>query len=322
MTTDEQMDGRLRTAGANWRAASVEQPGGMAQDPAGSDVQELIVAPANSVRSKIIMGLSAAAVVALEIGVALGLSGRDSNGPRPGATGSRAIEQVHWRLASIDGVAGDYGGALFVDRDKIQVNDGCNSGGGSGTVTDTTLEFRDIAMTAMGCLGARGESSGRVDRILVGTVTWSVDNGSLTLTKPGAGTLTYRVTPPTTPVTDPALLVGTWTLNGIEHTTGNSASGSGSSDMGGAVQFDRAGRVTINHRCYIKRGDAGLGNGTIDIRNLTPDLPHRCPANPTQQEANQDREVDGVLTGHVSWAVKDDTLRLTKGSTTLTFDRR
>jgi heat shock protein HslJ len=313
MTTDEQMDARLRAAGEGWRAASAQPPGVEATNLAGSDVHELIAPPAKSGRNKILVGLSAAAVVALGIGLAVGLAGRNSNGPKPAvASGSGAIEQVHWQLATIDGTAGDYGSTLFVDGDKIQLNDGCNSGSGSGTVTGSTLEFRDIAITAMGCPGARGESSARVDRILVGTVTWSVDNGTLTVTKSGVGTLTYRAAPPEKSGTDPALLTGTWTLTGIEHNDGNTSSGSGSTSSGVTLTFTRAGAFKLASRCEAYEGSFTAQGRSIVFSGTHGTGPGFCTV-PDAAQAGK------VLGGRARYEIVGRRLDLTQGATTLTF---
>jgi heat shock protein HslJ len=235
-----------------------------------------------------------------------------------------------WTIASIDGQSlTDPAISLRIENGKLTGRDGCNYMGGQVKVDGNRLVTSEIAVTAMACTGNIDQTgpdqimtrAGQIDQFFQGTLTWSVDNAVLTLNKPGAGKLTYRELPPKKAGTDPALLIGTWALSGIEHNTGNSGSASGSSNMANTtVAFDGGPHIVITHRCYVNRGDTVVGDGSMDISNVRLSSATPCPATPTQQdEQNQNGQVDNVLTGHVTWSIKDGGLSITKGQTTLTF---
>jgi heat shock protein HslJ len=111
-----------------------------------------------------------------------------------------ALEGTTWVLDGI-GTGGDDGAVssvpagvtstLTIDGDKLGVQPGCNTGGGSVTVTDDTLDVGPIFTTKMFCGGARTEVEQTVLGVLTGQVDYKLDESTLVLTK-GDTMLYYR----------------------------------------------------------------------------------------------------------------------------------
>jgi heat shock protein HslJ len=78
----------------------------------------------------------------------------------------------------------------FADR-RVDVEAGCNRGGGPVTVTETTITFGPIALTKMACPGGAMEVERAVKAVLTGEVRYTVEAGTLTLDA-GAFGLTLR----------------------------------------------------------------------------------------------------------------------------------
>jgi heat shock protein HslJ len=71
---------------------------------------------------------------------------------------------------------------------QVSLNTGCNGGGGGYTADATTINFGAIATTKMFCAGAGNELEQAVLAVLnAGTVQYSIDAQSLTLTAGAAG---------------------------------------------------------------------------------------------------------------------------------------
>jgi heat shock protein HslJ len=83
---------------------------------------------------------------------------------------------------------------LTIDSDKLGVQPGCNTGGGSVTVTDHTLDVGPIFTTKMFCGGARSQVEQTVLSVLTGQVDYKLDESSLVLTKSDT-VLYYRAKP-------------------------------------------------------------------------------------------------------------------------------
>lgn len=95
-----------------------------------------------------------------------------------------------WTVTSIvagDAVSSVPAGAvasLLITADgSVQVETGCNQGGGRVTVTQQTLHFTDIATTLRACDGPGGQLESAVLAVLgAEVVTYRIDAGTLTLT--------------------------------------------------------------------------------------------------------------------------------------------
>ncbi|MBA3877939.1 MAG: hypothetical protein C0498_13640 [Anaerolinea sp.] len=84
--------------------------------------------------------------------------------------------------------------ALAFSDGRADVEAGCNSGGGTVEVTDTTLAFGPIGLTKMACAPEAMAVEGAVVAVLSGTVAYTIDAGALTLTAGGTG-LMLRAAP-------------------------------------------------------------------------------------------------------------------------------
>lgn len=81
----------------------------------------------------------------------------------------------------------------FTDR-RVDVEAGCNRGGGAVTITDSSLAFGPITLTKMACLGAATEVERAVSAVLSGQVRYTIEAGTLTLDA-GANGLVLRAAP-------------------------------------------------------------------------------------------------------------------------------
>ena len=77
----------------------------------------------------------------------------------------------------------------------VTLHTGCNSGGSTATVAGSTITLGPVVTTKMACADEAGQQTERsVLAVLDGSVTWSVREHTLTLTKGDHG-LVYRVAP-------------------------------------------------------------------------------------------------------------------------------
>jgi heat shock protein HslJ len=94
-----------------------------------------------------------------------------------------------WTLTSI--VSGDAVSSVpdealatlgFTDDGRIEVDTGCNTGGGRYEVTDGTMRISDLFTTLRGCHGALADvEAAVVDVLTAEEITWTIDASSLTL---------------------------------------------------------------------------------------------------------------------------------------------
>jgi heat shock protein HslJ len=84
--------------------------------------------------------------------------------------------------------------ALTFSAGRVDVEAGCNRGGGAVSVTDATLTFGPIALTKMACEGSAMEVERLVSEVLSGAVGYTIEAGTLTLDA-GAVGLTLRAAP-------------------------------------------------------------------------------------------------------------------------------
>jgi len=83
---------------------------------------------------------------------------------------------------------------LFADEGRVEVQSGCNTGGGSYTVSGDTIFFSELVTTEMACDGARGEVEAAVYAVLnADSVTYVIDAGGMTLM---AGDIGLQLTAP------------------------------------------------------------------------------------------------------------------------------
>jgi heat shock protein HslJ len=312
--TDEQMDARLRRAGDAWRAA----------DEADASTRTLdreplpLVPPANRTWRRRHTGLLASAAVvaaALVAGAGLLIANAGSDrGPSKVEAGPITLARTSWTLVGAttgDGLDVPVAGTatLVIDgANHLSGNDGCNSISGDVRVTGATIDFGNgLATTAIGCLDQQvGASSGHVDMVLSGSVTWSIRGDELTLTSPKQGTLVYRAVAADVRSTDPNNLIGiTWHLTTVE--TGTGPDGTAQSVTGApTLQVGRQpGQIAASDGCDLGNADATVGTGTLKLDNAVWTT-KQCGG------TGQATAIRAVLSGDVSWVIDNDQLTLTK----------
>jgi heat shock protein HslJ len=71
---------------------------------------------------------------------------------------------------------------VFTDDGRLEVNTGCNTGGGTYEVTDGTLRVSELMTTLRACDGAAAQLESAVMGVLnAGEIAYAIDAGSLTL---------------------------------------------------------------------------------------------------------------------------------------------
>ncbi len=71
---------------------------------------------------------------------------------------------------------------LFNDDGTVQIEFGCNAGGGNYAVGDGTIHFDQIISTKMACVGAKGDVEAAVVAVLnADNIKFSIDHSTLTL---------------------------------------------------------------------------------------------------------------------------------------------
>lgn len=116
------------------------------------------------------------------------------------ATPDKPIEGTRWVLDGI--VSGDavssvpigVTASIRIAAGQVQVEAGCNTGGGSVTVAADTLTFGGIGLTKMGCDAGPAAVESAVMTVLTGDVTYAIDADTLTLMN-GASGLMFRAAP-------------------------------------------------------------------------------------------------------------------------------
>ena len=81
--------------------------------------------------------------------------------------------------------------SIRIPSGRVDVNAGCNTGGGTVEVTADTLTFGPIGLTKMACEPAAMAVETAVTTVLAGAVRYSIDADVLTLDAGSAG-LVFR----------------------------------------------------------------------------------------------------------------------------------
>ena len=77
--------------------------------------------------------------------------------------------------------------ALTFSDGRVDVEAGCNRGGGTVEVDDTTITFGPVALTKMACAPDAMAVEGVVTAVLSGEIAYTIEAGSLTLDAGGGG---------------------------------------------------------------------------------------------------------------------------------------
>lgn len=116
------------------------------------------------------------------------------------ATPDQPIEGTRWVVDGIvsgDAVSSVPAGvtaSIRISAGQLDVDTGCNTGGGPVEVTPTRLTFGSIALTKRACLAGPAAVESAVVAVLKGTVDYTIDADTLNLDA-GAVGLTLRAAP-------------------------------------------------------------------------------------------------------------------------------
>ena len=329
MSTDDDLNARLNAAGERWRAAHQTiadvdlgylempaEPVDVPVTPTGAGTG----APHRRRRMRVLLaaGAGVAAAVAATV-IAVSLTDSPSTPHRAaGGIGANKLVGVDWRLVQVPGIAttpaqvGVEARLMIDGKGQLTGTDGCNSLGAHVTLTADTINLGSVITTDMACTNvdpARAARIARVDKVLNGTLQWSVKGDELTLSQNGTVALVYRAAPP--PTTDPtALTAGKWQLDSVAQDGPN---GSASTvPPGASLTFDNKGGFTASDGCNSGGGQVTVKAGTLIISKYIS-TKMACPG-------SQSGLVSKILVGSVAWSIKDGQLTLTKaGVGSLTY---
>lgn len=127
-------------------------------------------------------------------GVRLTLLDREVADPDRALIGTRWVVDGLVSAGGVSSVPVGVVAALTFADGRVDVEAGCNRGGGAVTIADATLAFGPIALTKMACAGAAMEVERAVAAVLSGQVRYAIDAGTLTL-EAGAAGLMLRAAP-------------------------------------------------------------------------------------------------------------------------------
>jgi heat shock protein HslJ len=302
MRTDEQLDEmlheRLHAAGARWRAATDTAPPRLAT-------------PDLARRRRWPRAVAAAASVAVIAG-GLGWLAVDQNGTAPAASGP-AVTGISWQLARWAGPDGaehvpDPAAEVRIAHGRISGTDGCNALDGTARVGDGSLRVGQLSTTMMFCPGGQTQAA-VIREVLSGASRLRVASGALTISKDGAGSLTFRRREVVPPATDPAALTANrWALLAIQQGTGAAGSAAGFPQPNeGVLAFDGADHLKLQDNC----GGAEVAV-TVTAGRLVLAAPAQLPDCGSTAIDGQLRALLGrILTGAVTWSISGDTLTIT-----------
>ena len=311
MSADERMDALLRQAGESWRADQAEPAqidlAALTGPEAEPHEVELASAAAGRHRRRVAVWLSVAAVAAAVMGAAA-VIGLGSGSARQTATAS-GLAGTSWQIVGVrkaDGttVTGLRPATLRFDRTGFGATDSCNYLGGTVAIRTSELTFGDVGSTLMACIPTSpsgGNEQAVIGAVLSGTARWAVVGDALTLSKAGAGTLTYRAVHKTT---EPQALNGGWVLTTIEQ------QGAASTPVYAAALTIDGSTFTVDYRCSQTQGSVRVENGAATFSGATS-TPHSCPPPARHSYCAEAAAVDSDLHGNVRWVVTDGQLTIT-----------
>lgn len=310
--TDDDMNVLLQDAGRRWRGLHATAAAVDFEVPVVDDIVDGRVR--RSRRTLPAVAASVLAVAALVLGLVVGLGAGDKNTRKQQPVATPALYR-RWMLVGITTV----GPAVAVVRQvalqwsadgTVQADDGCNHISGSYTGTTTELAFGDLAATAIGCTDPEVQRQvAQVDRILSGTVGWSVTAGgsALVISKPGVGDLTFAATDSLASTDPHQLLSSTWSVDAIE----SSDSSVGSARLSGVtLSFPTSATFVVRYSCVTESGRVSAGAGRLTLQSQRDTGAHKCPIGPNQD----DDQIRRRLTGALTWSIVGDQLTITAGS--------
>jgi heat shock protein HslJ len=127
-------------------------------------------------------------------GAVLALTDRVAADPDRPLLGTRWVVDGLVAGAAVSSVPAGVTASLAFTDGRVDVEAGCNRGGGSVEVTDTTITFAPIALTRMACPDPAMSVEQAVTAVLSGAVAYQIQADTLTLTAGDHG-LVLRAVP-------------------------------------------------------------------------------------------------------------------------------
>jgi heat shock protein HslJ len=313
--SDEEMASALQQRGQRWREANTT--------PAAVDVRAATATRADiaartrrsnrRLRAWLAAGTTAAAVLAIVVlVVSLGSPGGNRSAGPVGAE----LTGV-WRLTAMHD---DDGAALTVARPaelrlrstQIDVSDGCNDHSGTITISPGVINLgRGLGSTLGGCFGGPADETAEIqliNAVYTDEVRWSLDGDQLTISRAGAGSLTYTAIRNVTSTSAADLDGVMWELVTVK-------SGTTSSPAPEGIVFDPTNGLRMAQAAPCNAVDVhpNVGDGRMTVSG--PEPPATCP--------ELIRQTLQIFHGDLSWAIDDDVLTVSKsGVGSLVFEHQ
>jgi heat shock protein HslJ len=124
-------------------------------------------------------------------GVTLTLADKAAGQPAPAVEGTTWVLNGIGDASTTSSVPASVTASILIKGGQAEVAFGCNTGGGSVTVSDTSLTFGPLMMTMMMCQNPAGAVETAMSGVLQGEVPYTVSGDVLTLTGANGTTLTF-----------------------------------------------------------------------------------------------------------------------------------
>lgn len=241
------------------------------------------------------------------------------------ATDPANLINRNWHLVSAAGEPASAGATLRIANEYASGNDGCAPFAGPALdIAAGTMSLRGVpSQPPASCVA--GDQARTVDSLLgARPALWSIRDGKLIVNGDGpqARSLVYSTTVPPATATgtgEPPLLGTVWQLTTIETAGSGSAGGVAFSASGVTLTLSRTGVTLAAGNCTDSQGHVAV-RGSTAVFSDVHFLASLCPPGPGGSvDPEAAIAVRDLLAGAVHWSIADGTLRLTKGSTTITF---
>jgi heat shock protein HslJ len=195
----------------------------------------------------------------------------------------------------------------FDGANKVGVNTGCNTMGGTFEVQGDRLTMSAMSMTEMGCPEPQMSQETWLAGLLAEPVTVGRDPLTFTI-----GEVVFRLAD-REDVSPDAPLAGTrWRLDGLS--SGDMAS-SLPDGVNAWLEIAEDGKVTVDTGCNRGSGTVSIGDGTLTFGPLA--TTRMACAKPAAQQV--ERAMLEVLDGETAYRIVEQSLSVTKGQTGLGF---
>jgi heat shock protein HslJ len=313
--TDEQMDARLRSAGAAWRAA---QPTVLVEPPPQPEPLGLPRQVPHRLRRRTGLLISAAAVAAaLAAGLAVVVTGLGGNPHRTADVAG--LTGVVWRFVGYGDAAprtNSTATLVFNSDGTFVADDACQTIGGPVDAQDGQLFFNPRQVRQRPCTDTAGELAfgAQAMDVFAGLSPYTLSDDQLTIHSSRA--MHFRAAPglPRPTLDVPSVEDATWRL-----VTVTDASGKQLAVPAGAATFHFDGsQLTASDGCNTLSGDGELDGRTFSVAkgNGLSATEIGCPAGEQASVA----VIDAVLGGDPRWTLTGATLVLHRaGAGTLSY---